>query len=83
MQKFMQKTVNEIYFRVRVVRLTTWAIKVLHLQTCQMGNTFNKQNRTSRNFKHLRMILKAFGFEVTYLVCYEYGFVSPKAVEDV
>ena len=48
------KNVNEIYFTGSGCEADNWAIKGIALANKSKGNHI-KQNRTSRNFKHLRI----------------------------
>ena len=51
------KNVNEIYFTGSGCEADNWAIKAAAQMLKEKGRQphYNKQNRTSRNFKHLRI----------------------------
>ena len=76
------KNVNEIYFTGSGCEADNWAIKGIALANKSKGNHIITSKIEHHAILSTCEYLEKHGFEVTYLDVDEYGFVSPKAVED-
>ena len=76
------KNVNEIYFTGYGCEADNWAIKGIALANKSKGNHIITSKIEHHAILSTCEYLEKHGFEVTYLDVDEYGFVSPKAVED-
>ena len=80
--KTLNASAEEIYFTSGGTESDNWAIKGIALANKSKGNHIITSKIEHHAILSTCEYLEKHGFEVTYLDVDEYGFVSPKAVED-